>query len=79
MDREGGEGEEQGGEEDNLEDEEHWERLGGEVMHLTLQPNDYGFGLSLAGGLKLHYYERNKNSIKNGVLYFDHQFSKRKF
>jgi len=45
----GGEGEEEASDEENLDDELRWEQMGGEIIRLTLQPNDYGFGLSLAG------------------------------
>jgi hypothetical protein len=45
----GVEAEDGASEEENVEDELHWERLGGEIIRLTLQPNDYGFGISLAG------------------------------
>jgi hypothetical protein len=46
---EGEEGEEDAAEEEMLEDEQLWDRLEGEVIRVTLQPNDYGFGISLAG------------------------------
>jgi hypothetical protein len=46
---EGEDGDEDAIEEDLLEDEQLWDRLEGEVIKLTLQPNDYGFGISLAG------------------------------
>ena len=48
-DGETGHGEDEASDEENLDEEQNWTRLGGEVIRVSLQPNDYGLGISLAG------------------------------
>ena len=40
---------------ENEMEEENWGNLQGEVISLTLEQNNYGLGLSLAGGLHFTY------------------------
>ena len=44
-------------------EEENWGNLQGEVISLTLEQNNYGLGLSLAGRLHLTYVLINTNNL----------------
>ena len=40
---------EDGSDDEDMTEEKNWEKLDGEVIKLTIEQNEYGLGLSLAG------------------------------